>query len=255
MLSPAILTAMGWAGNGCYFSRFALQWWKSERAKASVAPRSFWWLSLGGALLLGTYAFFKPDQPLFVGYVLTAVLYVRNLSIAYMGSRAGQLGPVPTMAVALALVALVIWNGAIGHKEEPLPLTWVVAGFLGQAVFSSRFVVQWYHSERRGRAHFPPVFWWLSLVGNTLLLAYAIRLGDPVFIAGFSLGPVVQVRNLMLADEPHPESNAKSNAGSNAGSNAKSNAGPTADPPDAVAGEAAAGAALAANPPQSPRTR
>lgn len=228
MLSPAILTAMGWAGNGCYFSRFALQWWKSERAKASVAPRSFWWLSLGGALLLGSYAFFKPDRPLFVGYVLTAVLYVRNLSIAYLGPRAGRLGPTPALAIALALVTALIWKGAIGQKDEPLPPGWVAAGFLGQAVFSSRFVVQWFVSERRGRAHFPPAFWWLSLFGNSLLLAYAIRLGDPIFIAGFSLGPVVQVRNLMLADEPHPAP---------------------------VAAEGAPGAELAAPAPQSGRTR
>jgi lipid-A-disaccharide synthase-like uncharacterized protein len=42
------------------------------------------------------------------------------------------------------------------------------------------------------------VFWWLSLAGNALLLAYAVHLRDPIFIAGFVPGPLVQVRNLML---------------------------------------------------------
>ena len=74
----------------------------------------------------------------------------------------------------------------------------LVVGAVGQSVWSSRFVVQWYLSEREGHSHFPQAFWWISLVGNTLLLTYAVRLGDPVWIAGLCLGPVVQIRNLML---------------------------------------------------------
>ena len=70
--------------------------------------------------------------------------------------------------------------------------------FLGQSLFGSRFVVQWYASERSGDAHFPASFWWLSLSGNLLLLAYVVELGDPVFIAGFLPGPLVQARNLWL---------------------------------------------------------
>lgn len=194
------IAALGWIGNVFYFSRFALQWWMSERARATVAPRSFWWLSLFGALALGTYAFLKPDRPLFVGYALTLMLYVRNLMIAYMGPRAGRIGPMPSVLLAVGLAAAVITTGAL-RKDDPLPVHWTTIGFVGQAVFSSRFVLQWFMSERQNHAHFPPAFWWISLVGNGLLLAYAIRLGDPVFIAGFMLGPIVQIRNLMLPDQ------------------------------------------------------
>lgn len=94
---------------------------------------------------------------------------------------------------------LAIYTGAMPRKDVPLPQVWTTVGFVGQAIFSSRFVVQWFFTERSGEAHFPRVFWWLSLVGNTLLLTYACRLQDPIFIAGFALGPVVQVRNLMLS--------------------------------------------------------
>ena len=52
---------------------------------------------------------------------------------------------------------------------------WFVLGLLGQAAFFSRFLVQWVASERAGRSTVPPAFWWLSLLGAALLLAYAIH--------------------------------------------------------------------------------
>ena len=76
---------------------------------------------------------------------------------------------------------------------------WHVLGGAAQLAFASRFIVQWLTSERRGEAYFPRVFWWLSLAGNSLLLAYVIHLGDTPLIAGYSIGPLVQVRNLMIA--------------------------------------------------------
>ena len=64
--------------------------------------------------------------------------------------------------------------------------------------------MQWYASERAGESHFPRSFWYLSLAGNVLLLAYACHLADPVYIAGYVLGPLVQVRNLMLSGGLRP---------------------------------------------------
>ncbi len=81
---------------------------------------------------------------------------------------------------------------------NPQPLAWLVVGFAGQAAFSSRFLVQWVASERRGRSVVPTAFWWLSLLGGALLLAYAFARRDPVFILGQTAGVVVYARNLML---------------------------------------------------------
>ena len=75
---------------------------------------------------------------------------------------------------------------------------WLVVGFLGQALFGSRFLVQWIVSERRGESVVPLAFWYLSLGGASLLLAYAIWRQDPVFILGQSLGFLVYTRNLIL---------------------------------------------------------
>jgi len=65
-------------------------------------------------------------------------------------------------------------------------------------IFGGRFVVQWIASERRRQSHIPIVFWYMSLVGGAVTLAYAIHKKDPVFIIGQGSGVVVYIRNLML---------------------------------------------------------
>ncbi|APE30290.1 Lipid A biosynthesis, N-terminal [Halomonas aestuarii] len=75
---------------------------------------------------------------------------------------------------------------------------WLGIGFLGQALFSARFLVQWLASERARRSILPRAFWFFSLAGGATLLAYAIYRRDPVFIAGQGAGLFIYVRNLML---------------------------------------------------------
>ena len=75
---------------------------------------------------------------------------------------------------------------------------WLAIGFVGQAVFSARFTVQWIASERARRSVMPLAFWFLSLAGGVTLLAYAIYRRDPVFIAGQGAGLIVYSRNLYL---------------------------------------------------------
>lgn len=75
---------------------------------------------------------------------------------------------------------------------------WLVLGFVAQGLFSARFLVQWIASERARKSVMPVVFWYLSISGSVLLLAYAIYRKDPVFILGQSAGLVVYIRNLHL---------------------------------------------------------
>jgi len=75
---------------------------------------------------------------------------------------------------------------------------WMGLGFVGQAVFGGRFFVQWIASERAGHSVIPRLFWYMSIVGSAILLAYAINKRDPVFILGQSLGFAVYIRNLYL---------------------------------------------------------
>ena len=73
---------------------------------------------------------------------------------------------------------------------------WLAVGFLGQGLFSARFLVQWIQSERLRRSVIPVAFWWFSLGGGATLLAYAIWRQDPVFIAGQAGGLLIYLRNL-----------------------------------------------------------
>src|SRR5271165_2145748 len=73
---------------------------------------------------------------------------------------------------------------------------WLALGFLAQALFTARFVVQWIASERAGKSVVPIAFWFFSIGGGALLLVYALYRRDPVFILGQGLGLFVYVRNL-----------------------------------------------------------
>ena len=77
---------------------------------------------------------------------------------------------------------------------------WLIIGFVGQALFGARFIIQWIVSEKKGESTIPLSFWYCSIGGAMVLLTYAIYKEDPVFIVGQSLGSIVYVRNLILID-------------------------------------------------------
>ena len=75
---------------------------------------------------------------------------------------------------------------------------WLILGFFAQALFTTRFLVQWIASEKQKQSVVPIYFWYISLAGGLLLLTYAIHIKDPVFILGQSAGVFIYTRNLML---------------------------------------------------------
>ena len=79
-----------------------------------------------------------------------------------------------------------------------IPTSWLIIGFLGQALFSMRFIIQWIYSEKNKRSIIPKAFWYFSLAGGITLFTYALYREDPVFILGQGLGIFIYIRNLML---------------------------------------------------------
>ncbi len=75
---------------------------------------------------------------------------------------------------------------------------WDLVGALGQVIFFSRFIVQWIASERRKESVVPVAFWYLSIVGALMSLAYGLHLRKLPIIAGYAFGCIPYVRNLML---------------------------------------------------------
>jgi lipid-A-disaccharide synthase-like uncharacterized protein len=73
---------------------------------------------------------------------------------------------------------------------------WLIIGFVGQGLFTARFLLQWLASERRKKSVIPVMFWYFSLLGGSALLLYSIHNHDPVFIAGQAGGLLIYARNL-----------------------------------------------------------
>jgi lipid-A-disaccharide synthase-like uncharacterized protein len=82
---------------------------------------------------------------------------------------------------------------------------WLAVGLAGNATFGVRFLVQWVASERAGRSVVPVAFWYISIVGSLIFLAFSLNLGATAgwkkaapIILGYSVNLVPYVRNLML---------------------------------------------------------
>ena len=76
---------------------------------------------------------------------------------------------------------------------------WKAVGWTGNAVFFSRFFVQWYATEKLKRVVVPAAFWWLSLAGSLLLLSYALFYQhDSVFIFAYAFTWIPYIRNLVI---------------------------------------------------------
>jgi lipid-A-disaccharide synthase-like uncharacterized protein len=189
---------LGWLGNACFFLRIGLVWLHAERTRTSDARAIVWILSLMGSMLLATYAFGRGVPILLTGYLINGLIYSRNLRI-----QSGKARRIPyrwTLALGGTALAILVASGVADRGFRPEEgLAWIVCAIAGQALWSSRFVVQWWISEARETSHFPPAFWAVGLVGNLLLLSYALHLWDAVFIAGLAAGPVIQSRNLFLS--------------------------------------------------------
>ena len=87
-----------------------------------------------------------------------------------------------------------------GHLLSALTLDriWLGMGFLGQALFASRFMVQWFRSEMEGRSVIPLAFWYFSIGGGLISFLYALHIGSAPFALGQGSGLIVYGRNLFL---------------------------------------------------------
>ena len=75
---------------------------------------------------------------------------------------------------------------------------WVTFGTLGQLIFFSRWIIQWYFSEKSKISVIPVAFWWCSLIGGIITLIYANRIGSFPFMLAQAIGIIVYTRNLLL---------------------------------------------------------
>lgn len=78
----------------------------------------------------------------------------------------------------------------------------IIVGFGGQALFASRFIIQWLKSEGARKSVIPVAFWYFSIGGGAVLLLYAIWRQDPVIMCGQGIGLFIYARNLYFILRP-----------------------------------------------------
>ncbi len=80
---------------------------------------------------------------------------------------------------------------------------WIIygIGFLAQALFSGRLLVQWILSEKNNRIITPSLFWILSLIASFLLFVYGYLRDDFAIMLGQSLTYYIYIRNLHFQGE------------------------------------------------------
>jgi lipid-A-disaccharide synthase-like uncharacterized protein len=193
--------AIGLSAQAAFSARFLVQWLLSERARRSVLPVHFWRFSMAGAVLLLAYAAHQRDPVIALGQIVGLGIYLRNVELV---RRAAHGRATSFFWPWLALAGLAITAGLISHEvpvsaaaTRSAPL-WMAIGFIGQILFTGRFVVQLWYSERAQASVNPVAFWYLSMSGSLLLLGYAISTNDLVIILGQAFGMLVYVRNLVL---------------------------------------------------------
>jgi lipid-A-disaccharide synthase-like uncharacterized protein len=81
MNRETVWLAIGFLGQGLFFMRFFVQWLASERKGKSHIPISFWYFSLGGSMILLTYAIYRLDPVFICGQLFGILVYVRNLQL------------------------------------------------------------------------------------------------------------------------------------------------------------------------------
>ncbi|MDW4497397.1 lipid-A-disaccharide synthase N-terminal domain-containing protein [Sulfitobacter sp. D35] len=69
----------GLFGQLMFTARFLVQWIASERERRSIIPLAFWYFSVGGGLILFTYALYRKDPVFILGQSMGLFIYIRNL--------------------------------------------------------------------------------------------------------------------------------------------------------------------------------
>ncbi len=193
---------IGFSAQILFSARLLIQWILSEKQKQSITPLTFWWFSLGGALLLFVYGYLRQDFAIMLGQSLTYFIYIRNLQLQQQWARIPKI-----LRVFLWIFpTLIVWysynNGEYDlerlFKNEAIPLWLLLLGSIAQILFTLRFVYQWFYAEKSKESVLPKGFWMLSLSGALLILTYAVIRQDIVLLLGHCMGILVYTRNLIL---------------------------------------------------------
>lgn len=193
---------VGFSGQALFSTRFVIQWLATEKNKKSVIPTAFWYFSIAGSLTLLSYALYRRDPVFVMGQAFGVLIYLRNLYFIHPKFLKNLI-----IIIVLYFSALMYYLFSVGYVNPEVikelrsnnstkDTIWQIIGFIGQILFSMRFILQWLASEKQKKSVIPISFWYFSMSGSIALLSYAIYQQDPVFILGQSFGMIIYLRNL-----------------------------------------------------------
>ncbi|MCC6696736.1 MAG: lipid-A-disaccharide synthase N-terminal domain-containing protein [Candidatus Hydrogenedentes bacterium] len=215
---------LGATGGVIFYGRFYVQWWASEREKRSVMPVAFWYMSSVGSLMLLVYAVHEQSPVGALGQSLNIVIYSRNL--VHIWRENGRLTKAGNAAIhaavaAISTIAVVlvihIWLSEYHHTQTITQTEanqvwfWLALGVAGQALFASRFIIQWIATELKRRSVVPRIFWHISIVASLLQLACFWQRQEWIFALGMIANILVYTRNIWFihANPETPDNAAK----------------------------------------------
>ena len=208
-----LILLLGLSAQLFFAIRTLHQWLKSEAAKKSVSPASYWIFSVAGACLMFVYGVLRNDFSIILGQFISYYIYLWNLGANGIWKRLHTLirvalAALPIVAVAILLKDAVAYSQNFFHNSE-IPAWLVVFGSAGQLMFTLRFIYQFVFSHRRHVSVLPRGFWIISLTGSCMIIAYGILRLDIVLILGQSFGFVSYIRNLILGPDKKESSDAR----------------------------------------------
>jgi lipid-A-disaccharide synthase-like uncharacterized protein len=190
---------LGFFSQGLFGLRLLIQLWNTEKYKTTEAPLLYWYTSLWAALLYLLYGVIRQDVVIIIGQIITYFIYIRNIQLQ------GRWNSVPVLLrlvyVIMPVIMLVIFAFSTTNISMiSLSSTMFWIGFAGQLMMNVRFVIQWIYAEQINTAAFPIFFWYVSILGSTLLIIYGcwhpLHGFDPVIILSQLLAMLVYVRSV-----------------------------------------------------------
>ena len=207
----ALGDVIGGIAAAIFYGRFYLQWFYSERAKRSVVPIGFWYMSSVGSLLLFGYGVYKQSAVGTLSHCFNILIYARNLIHIWrakgtLSRRRSVIAHGVALGVILVALSLLIltWlnvfqsTQASEGGQASRTWFWIAVGVVGQGLFACRFVIQWLATEKRKESVIPVSFWYFSVAAAVFMFASFVQLREWVFAVGVITTLPIYLRNLWI---------------------------------------------------------
>lgn len=193
---------LGFTAQILFSSRMIIQWISAEKNKKVTSDLIFWQVSLVASFFLFIYGYLRHDFSIMLGQLITYYIYIRNIQLHNAWKKYPVVFRFFIYFFPIFSISLGLWNGTIDifklFSKEIMPLWLLIAGTVGQLLFTMRFIYQWLYSEKLKKSELPMGFWILSLAGSLIIFIYSIIRRDPVLFAGHCMGIIVYTRNIII---------------------------------------------------------